>query len=84
MTHDEEKSFAISISRELGSISARLSNIEHLLEDHSRSFAPIFERIEFNKNQITELKVKVFFISSGISFVVSVLPYIAGYFLKTL
>lgn len=76
MNHEDEKNFALSIARELGSISARLASIEQILESHSDRFNPIWSRIEDHTKEITALKLKVFFISTVISVGVSLLTKI--------
>lgn len=65
-----------TIERELGSIDARLKNIELALGRHGTNHDKLWERIDDTKKAVNELYVRVAVISTLISSLVSGIPFL--------
>lgn len=67
--HDDQ--FHLEISRELGTISARLKNIEKDTSKINEHLAVLNGRVGKNENKLTQLKTQVGFIATIASIIVS-------------
>jgi hypothetical protein len=76
MEDNKDNSFTVQISRELGSIDARLHNIEETLHGGKVSSDKMWEKIDENRRAINELYVKVAGISAGVAVIISGIPFL--------
>jgi len=65
--------FATSISRELGSIDARLTSIDEKFDLHSKSMSIITDKILKNENKIEKLNRKIWYFSGSVGGIIFVL-----------
>ncbi|MDQ5884138.1 MAG: hypothetical protein QG556_476 [Pseudomonadota bacterium] len=83
MSDDDVVMFRIEISRELGSISENLRRIDEHLQEAKSVSAIMWKKIDKNKKDIEDMKVKLAFISAGVSFIVANFEPIIKFFVKS-